>query len=320
MRNNLFGCALSALVLGTALSCAAPPAFAQAVERPPQPGSPAAIPLMKKEIVPGVFLITGRGGNAIVVRTADGPLLIDNKVMRESVRDELNQILQGIDPRPVKMAFITHHHADHGGGTGWLLDAGVPVVGHANLPEILRRYRSTIAPRNPSPPSITFDTTYRVTVGGVPVEAYYWGPAHTNADIVIRLPQSKVVVVGDLVVGDGEPDVDALDGHGSLLGLQQRLADLLRLDFVLAIPGHGENAMTRDEVALYKRKIDTLIARGQAAIRAGVAPENLIAAMHSEDLAFRLVGHFWTEPARLKLLYDELAASTRTGRDRRRRT
>ncbi len=62
------------------------------------------------------------------------------------------------------------------------------------------------------------------------------------------------------------------------------------------------------------------IARGQAAIRAGVAPENLIAAMHSEDLAFRLVGHFWTEPARLKLLYDELAASVGTGRDRRRRT
>lgn len=309
MRNKIATATLIA-----ALSFCSITVKAQEVERPAPPGTPATIPLMKKMIRPGVFLITGRGGNAVVVTTSEGPVLIDNKVMRESVRKELSGILQGIDPRPVKLAFVTHHHADHGGGTQWLLSANIPVVGHKNLADILRTYRSTIAPRNPSPPTITFDKRYQVTVGGTRMEAYHWGAAHTNADIAIFFPDLRILAAGDLVVSDGEPDIDALDGHGSILGLQKRLSDLLKLDFELLIPGHGENAMTRSEVALYKRKIDTLISRGKAAIRKGVDQEHLIEAVQAEDLAFRLVGHFWTEPARLALIFSELKlASGRAG-------
>lgn len=301
---------IAALVAVLALATFPHLAMAQEAERPPQFGSPATIPLMKKQIKPGVFLITGRGGNSIVVATSDGPVLIDDKVMRESVRKELVDVVKGIDPRPIKLAFVTHHHADHGGGTYWLRDMGVPVVGHSNLIPILQTYKSTIAPRNPTPPSITFDRDYRVTVGGVPFAAYHWGPAHTNADIAIVLPQSKIVVTGDLIVTDGEPDVDMLDGHGSLIGMQQRLNDLLKLDFELAIPGHGENAITRPEVILYKSRIDALIARGKAAVRQGVGPEGLLEAMRSDDLGFRLVGHFWTDPARLAPIYEELRGAS----------
>jgi glyoxylase-like metal-dependent hydrolase (beta-lactamase superfamily II) len=281
-------------------------------ERPPAPGTPATIPIMPKEIMPGLFLFTGRGGNAIVRATPDGLIVIDNKVMRESVFREFNEaIVQRMGNQPIKYAFITHHHADHGGNNARLRAAGVELIGHKNLIDILKTYKSAIAPKNPAPPSITFDKEYRVTLGGVEAIAYHWGAGHTNADIAVYFPDQRVVVAGDMLHMAGDPSVDIVDGHGSLLGFRQRIDDLLKLDFILAIPGHGENAVTRPEVMLYRARIQKLIDRGIAAVKRGVKPDGLRDAMRSDDLGIRLVGHFWTDPRYIAPIYEELRAAGR---------
>lgn len=281
-------------------------------ERPAAAGTPASIPLLAKQIKPGLFLITGRGGNSVVRVTPEGVILIDNKVMRDSVYRELRDMIAAkTGNTPIKVVFMTHHHADHVGNNARFIEGGAQVIGQRNVVETLRNYKSTIAPRNPAPPTVTFDERYTVTLGGVVATAYHWGPAHTNADAAVYFPDQRVLVAGGILLADGEPEIDALDAGGSLLGLQQRLTDILKVDFELVIPGYGENAMTRPEVVVYKKKIDTLVSRLRAAVRRGVPQDQLLATVDTSDLALRLVGHFWTEPERLAPIYRELSSSKR---------
>lgn len=305
---------LPRLALALVLASTGPAGLAQmpAGEKPVTPGTPSAIPPTLKQIGPDLFMITGRGANVAVRRTDAGYILIDNKVQYQVVFDELMDLIRKrITDKPVALAFVLHHHADHSGNNARVLVSGADLVGQVNMVETLRTYRSRIAPVNPSPPNVTFKTSFERVVGGKKVVAYYWGPAHTNSDSVVYFPDRRVVVAGDILHNDGEPSVDALEGKGSLLGLAARLDNLLALDFAIAVPGHGDNVMTRAEVELYRNRIRALVERGKRAVACGVGPEGLRDAMRSDDLGFRLVGHLWTDPAYVKPIHEELVRAVK---------
>ncbi len=301
---------LTAAILCWAGILASLPVLAQSVlDRPIRAGTPSAIPLRIMEFKPEVYLITGRGGNSVVRNTSEGPVLVDTKVMYNVVWDELTSLIaERVSDKPLQLAFITHHHANHTGNNQRVIDTGADLVGHENVVEILRTYKSIIAPINPAPPTITFDDQIDFNIGGVRIRAIYWGSAHTDADIAIHLPDDEVVIAGDLLYHSGDPAVDTIDGRGSLLGMRQRLDDLLELEFEIAVPGHGDNVMTRAEVELYRDRFDTLVERGIAAVERGVGPNDLRAAMRSDDLGFRLVGHFWADVRFMRVIHEELAA------------
>jgi len=279
------------------------------VPRSYTPGTPAEIPVRVKEIAPGFFMITGRGGNSVVAATPAGLVQIDAKLMYRSAHNEVRAALAGkaVSTATV-LAFLTHHHADHSGGGEYLLEDGARLVGHELLVPIIAEYVTLIAPRNPASPTETFSRYFAEEVGGLRVEAFHWGPGHTAADIAVYFPEARIVAAGDMVYGSGELAVDYVDGHGSLAGMLARLDDLLTLDFLVLVPGHGDNVLTRDEVVLYRDRLSRLVNRGLTAVAAGAGAAELRAAMRSDDLGFRLVGHFWTDARHLAPLHAELTA------------
>lgn len=280
---------------------------ADPLDRPIRQGTPSAVPVTVRQVGQNLYMITGRGGNVVAKTTPDGLILVDNKVMYRAVYQELKRTLAALPSGgAVKYAFVTHHHADHGGNSQALIDDGAVLIGHESLAGILATYRSSIAPVNPAAPTVTFDHIYKLELGGVQVVAYHWGPGHTRADIAVHFPRERVVAVGDMVYQSGELAVDALDGGGSLIGMRRRIDDLLALDFDVVVPGHGDNVMTRGELELYAARLGTLIGRGVEAVKAGVAADALVEAMRSDDLGFRLVGHFWSDPKYLAPIYAEL--------------
>jgi glyoxylase-like metal-dependent hydrolase (beta-lactamase superfamily II) len=87
----------------------------------------------------------------------------------------------------------------------------------------------------PRLPSRTFEGALSLRVGARPVELIELGPAHTRGDLIVHLPEERLVFTGDLLFAHGTPIVWA--------GPVQRWIDacdrILALDAATLVPGHG---------------------------------------------------------------------------------
>lgn len=125
-----------------------------------------------------------------------------------------------------------------------------------------------------APPTQTFADHFAFHLQNDTMHLDYWGPAHCDGDLIVSLPKSKVVFLGDLLFHGRFPWL----GDCDLSGLIDRLARVLTLDVAIVIPGHG---MPTDLAAVARFR-DMLIALRDAVERA-------IKAGASEDAAVREV-------------------------------
>jgi cyclase len=270
MSNKTFVTVLAALTCAVLLPGQPPPA------RAPQP---QAI----QQVKPGLYMITGAGGNSTLRITTQGLILVDGKLPSQANYDALMALIKGVSDQPIKYLIVTHHHADHTGNNQRFLDAGVQVVAHENLKTNLVTYASD---PKPAPPSITYPgAEYALTVGGVKVELHHFGRAHTSGDTVVYFPDLKVVSVSDVVTtGKTGPLIDYAGG-GSATDWSNVLAGILALDFDAAIPGNGD-VLTKADVQAYKTKYDTFLARAKELVRQGVPQDQLMAKIKTDDLGW----------------------------------
>jgi glyoxylase-like metal-dependent hydrolase (beta-lactamase superfamily II) len=251
---------------------------------------------MARQLKPGLFLITGAGANTAVRVTPEGLIVVDCKNPGDEIFTALNTQLKAISPLPVKYILNTHHHPDHVGNNGKLVDMGATVIG-------LEALKTNMAadPRTmdiPGRPTQTFAKDYVLKFGGVQVDAHHYGNAHTNDDTVVYFPDLKIAMISDTVT-DTNPVVDWANG-GSVVGWKSSLDAILKLDFEIAIPGRGEPRPKAD-VQAFKTKIDTVIDRGNAAIKAGATKDTFMAQVKIDDLGWMEAKAFFDN------LYDELS-------------
>jgi cyclase len=153
---------------------------------------------------------------------------------------------------------------------------------------------------------VTYSTDYSVKLGGVTVEAHHYGRAHTSGDTVVYFPDLKVVAVSDVVTvgtppGSRAPLADYAGG-GSLYEWPSVLDSILKLDWDLAIPGN-DDPQPRSYVQAYRDNIAKFVDRAKAAVKMGVPKDQLIAAVKTDDLPFKLN----LQAAALDGFYDELS-------------
>ena len=88
---------------------------------------------------------------------------------------------------------------------------------------------------SPTPPNTTLSERMTLFRGDREIRLLFFGRGHTGGDIVVHLPQERVLITGDLLLpgipymGDGFPS----DWVGTL-------EELKTLDFDIVVPGHGE--------------------------------------------------------------------------------
>ncbi len=250
------------------------------------PGAPRAPqPQAIQQVKPGLYLITGAGGNTTVRVTSQGLIVVDGKLPGQANYDALMALIKGVSDQPVKYLIVTHHHADHSGNNQLFLDAGVQVVASEGLKKYLATYQ--VDPK-PAPPSITYPgAKYTLTLGDVSVDLHHFGRAHTGGDTVVYFPDLKVVDVSDVVTtGKTGPLIDYAGG-GSATDWTNVLAGILALDFDAAIPGNG-GVLTKADVQAYKTKFDTVIARAKELVRQGVPQDQLLAQLKTDDIGWTL--------------------------------
>jgi cyclase len=190
------------------MSLQVPPAFAKRREA-----------LSVSAVADGIALITGAGGNVVLVKGPRGVVVIDGGDAEHSA--ELFSLVRefGGGQLPVAL-FNTHWHLDHTGSNERFGKAGVPIIAHENTKLWLgmeiqssRENRDYPArPRSAWPSQTFFRGPQKLESAGVVLE-YGWLPrAHTDGDIYVRIPERNVLVTGDLFVVDRYPVVDVDTG------------------------------------------------------------------------------------------------------------
>lgn len=214
--------------------------------------------------------------NAGFVITPGGVVVIDALGSPALAQRLLGEIRKLTD-KPVTHVILTHYHADHIYGLQALKAAGATVLAHQAGREYLGSDTARLrleASRKDLAPWVDKDTHLVVAdewlagerelvVGGMRFQIKPVGPSHTPEDLVIYLPQEKVLFAGDLVFRNRIPFVGQADSRQWI----EALDALLGFDAVAIVPGHGpasaqarqDMELTRDYL-LYLRKV-----MGQAA-------------------------------------------------------
>ena len=262
---------IPALVLAAVLTVHGQAAPAGQAAAPP---APMAI----KQIKPGLYMVTGFGGNSTVRVTDQGVILVDTKNLGDGPFNDLVAQIKTVTNQPVKYVFVTHVHQDHAGNIGRFVKAGAQVYTYEGLKKNLetggpdgKGYTSPAG--KPDPPNFTFAKDKEVSLGKVKAKAYHFANAHTGGDGIVYFPDVKVVSLGDEFVAQ-PPNSDYPNG-GSILGWPKALGEVLKLDFDTAIPGHGNDPLTRADVQAFQHKMDLIAKKAIELRKKGVSKEEI---------------------------------------------
>ncbi len=221
-------------------------------------GSLYAIPL--KRINDHIYMVQGYTGlpskenrgfisNAYGIVTEKGWIVIDS-LSTPSLAKEFIQELKRIKNLPVKYLIITHYHLDHYFGSFAFKTEGAKIIAHKNLLKLYNSgYLDTYLENlnkifdglfksvNLTEPDITVEDRYQLKIGNTDIRILSMTPAHTNTDIVVYLPQDKIVFVGDLVFKNRIPF--AADSFSDSKNWLNVLSALKNLDIEVILNGHN---------------------------------------------------------------------------------
>jgi cyclase len=227
-----------------------------------QPQPPLGLQKLRDDLY--VFGVTkGVGaGNVAIYLTEEGVILVDD--MFERNHDEIIASVKTLTGKAIKYVLNSHQHEDHAGGNARMLGLDAEVIAHRNA-------RSNMALlKQPGLPRITFSDQMEVHLGGKEVRAYYYGRGHTGGDAILYFPALKVIHTGDLFLTfPTSPFIDYANG-GSALEWTKTLDEVLKLDFDVAIPGHGPISdragvvKWRNSFAAMRDRIRGMVQQGQS--------------------------------------------------------
>ena len=195
------------------------------------------------------------GGNATVLLTNDGVVLIDTK--NDRVHDDLVSKVKSLTDRAIKYAVLTHSHGDHAGGAAKLQAMGVTVIATVATRENMLRTNA------PGIPQVTYSGYSQVILGGKEVQLREFR-GHTRGDTVALIPSARLAIAGDLVTTpDTIPPIVNYGDGGSWTDLGRTLDEVAKLDFDTLVGGHGP-VLSKADFLKYRDRIAAIRDRFRA--------------------------------------------------------
>lgn len=249
-----------------------------------------AVPIQTRQLTENLTLLSGPGGNVVVLHGADGLIMIDT--FAAPAWPKLDESLKAIGAgAPVKTVINTHWHFDHTDNNAPLHAAGATVVAHENTKRRMSApQRIAILdldfPSSPAAalPQRVFQDGYKLEANGERLEVSHVAPAHTDTDVIVRYERANVLHAGDVFFNGRYPLIDGSTG-GRVDGMIEacdRLLHLADADTKI-VPGHGPLA-TRADLVKYRDMLSTAADRVRKLKASGRTLEESIAAKPFTDL------------------------------------
>lgn len=209
--------------------------------------------------------------NATAIVTAAGVVLVDTFPTPYDAREIVKYVDEELKSK-ISLVINTHHHWDHALGGQVYSDARF--ISHKKCKERMIAYRDEVmteaarrrrlADLNPTYPQETITESTTLNMGDTTIELLYKGPAHTDNDLLVYLPENKALITADVFVPHTLYPI-SLNSGGSISNWMQILRALPkeypRVETV--IPGHFAPATFKEmaELASYMEALLDEVAR-----------------------------------------------------------
>lgn len=263
--------ALSALLLGALAS------LAQAVEVKFQPVAPGVYAFIGEK-VGRTYANEGLNANIGLVVTPAGALLIDSGASFKGAQ-QIHAAVQQVTDQPVKWVINTGGQDHRWLGNGYFIGQGAEVIAHADAKaDLLARGGDHLAALKPElkdkldgtvptlPTRWLSGQDEPLNLGGMAIEVKHRRGAHTPGDLMVWLPQQRVVFSGDIVYVDRLLGVIPVSHTGRWL---DSFAALEALKPARIVPGHGgvcelpkAQAQTRDYLQALRTHMKQAVENG----------------------------------------------------------
>src|SRR3954462_8421177 len=257
---------------------------------------------------------TWGGSNAGLIAAGGTSLLVDTLFDLELTRAMLDAMRPVTEKSPIDAAMNTHGNGDHCFGNE-LLPAGaeiyptaaaaaemqaapphlVDALKHSDAlgPDFDAYIRRIFGPFRfedvaLQPPTSTFEGRLELTIGDRAVHFLEVGPAHTDGDAIVHVPDAGVVFTGDILFVEGTPIVWA----GPFSNWLDACDRVLELDAPTLVPGYGpvpDASGVRD----VKRYLSYVRDEARARFEAGMDAEHAADDIDLSDFAG------WGDPERI---------------------
>ncbi len=191
-----------------------------------------------QELAKDVYFFSNGVYNNLFIVTSEGVILTDPI---RGTGPLLKKAMAEVTTFPIKVMIYTHPHLDHIGDAS-LFAEGVKIIAHKETQKLLQRYKDPARPV----PQITFGEKSAIELGGVRVELIYPGDGHGKGNIMVYLPQKKILMFVDVATPKSVPfkNFSTVDIYGQIVGLKRAL----QLDFETYVAGHLYRPGKRSEM------------------------------------------------------------------------
>jgi glyoxylase-like metal-dependent hydrolase (beta-lactamase superfamily II) len=215
-------------------------------------------PMRATQVAPGIYAVItparefpnpdnrGWNSNSAFVVTDSGVVLFDTGSSTE-IGKALKRTIATVTDKPVRWIVNSHAHGDHWLGNAAFADSVETIFASSTVRErikldgptwVERFQRMTDGATGNSPialPTATINQRTERVWGNTRFVIFPSGNSHSPGDLLVWLPEARVLLSGDVVYSDRMPSTNASDLKQwiSLLG------ELQRLQPRVVIPGHG---------------------------------------------------------------------------------
>ena len=235
-----------------------------------------AVPISPHKLTDNLTLLSGPGGNVVVLNGPEGKILVDTFLA--PAWSNLKEALTNLGTQPLKTVIDTHWHFDHTDNNGPLHAAGATVLAHENTKKRMSEPHHLPVlnfdfPASPveALPQQTFATSQKLQANGETLTLQHFAPAHTDTDIYVHFQQANVIHLGDTFFNTMYPFIDPSTG-GTLSGMiaaNEKVLALVNAETKI-IPGHGplgtkaDLTKTRDMLVTVQERIRKLKSAGKS--------------------------------------------------------
>lgn len=268
---------MSRLVFATLLLFSS---IATAADGPPAPEvvrlSERVVALLGLEELPDSRNL-GLIGNSTLIIGDEGAILVDSGFTHE-IGLELLRAAEKISPKPITHVINTHAHGDHFLGNTAFPDAEIissekcrEAVGREGQAAVVL-IEGLTGRRSPGTRPVAATRTYaentrsELRINGVRMELWVPHGSHTPGDLMVYLPDDRILVASDVLANGVVPNLR----DGQVQPWIETLADVLAKPFATAIPGHGR-PMGRNDVEAFSKRLTALYSGIEAGYKRGLS-------------------------------------------------